>query len=274
LTRLLNLDVSNVHLEGRDCLKMVCSSQNLFREAYLLYLAVIDRATRNEETATVALTEELKAIESLFGQHSVLSIEKQIGLFGELFVLSRLLDIHGSSAINAWTGPLSEPHDFRIGDLQLEVKTTSRRNRIHRIHGLMQTVPSPGCSLAIVSLTIGIAGSQAGHTLPELVSMLETKLGDNAKMQKQIYKLLGEVGYRDEDSGHYDRSWSLRQSARIVNVNTRFPSITPELLQTSLGTNMNRIEYVEYEVNMDGMGVEWEPSTENLPLPLVLKDNK
>jgi hypothetical protein len=72
-----------------------------------------------------------------------LSFEQKLGLFGELYLLSRLLiPSLGPSAISTWKGPLGERHDFQSQQWHIECKATSKTAPIFRIHGHDQlTVP-------------------------------------------------------------------------------------------------------------------------------------
>jgi len=74
------------------------------------------------------------------GDNSCLAIGLEtvhVGLFGELLVLKTLMiPCFGPSAVNQWSGPESERHDF-VGDrLRLEVKTTRKSQDEHEISRL------------------------------------------------------------------------------------------------------------------------------------------
>ncbi|UQB80136.1 PD-(D/E)XK motif protein [Pseudomonas shirazica] len=63
-----------------------------------------------------------------------LSAAEQIGLFGELWVLSNvLLPTIGPRVSHLWSGPESERHDFVGQGVHVEVKTTTRSEPKHEI---------------------------------------------------------------------------------------------------------------------------------------------
>ena len=63
-----------------------------------------------------------------------LSTAEQIGLFGELWVLSNVLfPTLGTQVSHLWSGPESERHDFVGHSVHIEVKTTTRSEPKHEI---------------------------------------------------------------------------------------------------------------------------------------------
>lgn len=58
-----------------------------------------------------------------------LSLEKRLGLYGELLILKRLADTTNISlATEAWHGPKARDHDFAAGSFALEVKSSSAKH--------------------------------------------------------------------------------------------------------------------------------------------------
>lgn len=131
-------------------LELATASQTLHRQFYQFATAVADRIIMECEVPLAAAVAELKCFDELLAPRSLLSLERQIGLLGELIVLERIIVSRGPAGADAWTGPQSEPHDFRLGQTELEVKTSSGTRRLHRIHGLDQMFPSTGMKLSLV----------------------------------------------------------------------------------------------------------------------------
>ena len=72
---------------------------------------------------------------------SLLSLEAQVGLFGELLVLREICSNTGSpvEAINCWQGPAGGIQDFHLADGAIEVKNTiSATSFPAKIHGVAQ----------------------------------------------------------------------------------------------------------------------------------------
>jgi Putative PD-(D/E)XK family member, (DUF4420) len=79
----------------------------------------------------------------------------QVGLFGELLVLQTLMiPCIGSVAVDQWSGPESERHDFAGARLHIEVKTTRKSRHEHEISRLDQLRVPAGCQLLLVSIQL------------------------------------------------------------------------------------------------------------------------
>ncbi len=254
LWRLLMLEVDELQIDGKNMLRVTCSRSSMFREAYLFFTAVTDRVVQDGQEAATAVESELAALEALLDASAVLSIEKQIGLFGELLVLGQFIEAGGSSQVSAWIGPRGEAHDFRIAGREFEVKTTIGRRRIHTINGLMQAVPSPDSDLFFLSILVASAGAGEGESLPSLVASLEASLSANTDALSAFRAALGSCGYRPEDAPAYPRLWKLRAPIMIVHVDSNFPALDEAKLVQAMGRSFGRLEDINYKVNLDAAG--------------------
>lgn len=148
-------------------------------------------------------------------------IEKLVGLFGELWVLREMVK-RNPNAVRCWTGPKGARHDFSIGGLAVEVKSTlSRRGRFVEIHGHEQLEPpeNGGLYLGVLKLE---QEPVSGESLPELVESIVQYGGD----RYMLLQLLAEVDVRLLALSEYkDIRFRLYES-RIYEVNDEFPRIT------------------------------------------------
>lgn len=254
LCRLLTLGVSESVRNGQPILGVTCGKADKFREAYLLFTAVIDRVLEEGDDAARALVLELEALEALLDADGILSVEKQIGLVGELLVLEQFLTAGGAAMMAAWTGPLKEAHDFRLAGHEFEVKTTVGRRRIHTINGLTQAVPSAGNSLAFISVLLAAAGAGEGISLPGIILRLENHLAADQAALAVLKTALESAGYRAADADDYSRVWKLRSPMMLVPVDGGFPSLTPANLMPAMGASYNRLEHITYNVSLDNAG--------------------
>ena len=84
-----------------------------------------------------------------------LSTAEQIGLFGELWVLSNVLyPTLGTQVCHLWSGPESERHDFVGQSVHIEVKTTTRSEPRHEISRVDQLKAPVGKRLLFVSVML------------------------------------------------------------------------------------------------------------------------
>jgi len=254
LSRLLMLEVESISRAGTPALRISCNRPKLFREAYLFLTAVADRILTDGSEPAEAVEEELRALEALLDAKGGLSIEKQIGLFGELLVLEQMIISGGPSMVAAWTGPTGETHDFRIPGCEFEVKTTTGGRRIHSINGLNQAIPSSGSSLSFISIQLAKAGQGEGEALPELISRLVKILECDTGAHGSFFSLLKSVRYFDEDAPLYSYKWKLRTALKLIPVDGSFPKIDPEVLKISMGPAYSLLEEVSYKVCFDAIG--------------------
>jgi hypothetical protein len=135
----------------------------------------------------------------------------QIGLFGELPVLNTLmLPSIGAAAVDQWSGPDSERHDF-VGDrLHLEVKTTRKSRAEHEISRFDQLRVPDGRRLLFVSIQVeqSIGGAQ---TLASQVDATINALRVDAGAMDLFMLKMVNMGWTD----------AMRESGELLRLNVR-----------------------------------------------------
>ena len=150
-----------------------------------------------------------------------LGYEKLVGLFGELSVLTRMVQMT-PAAIDCWQGPLTRRHDFAREKLALEVKaTTSRRGRAVHVNGVLQLDESHCDALYLTFLRV--EENDSGRSVPDLIE----EICDRSGRRLQVMKLLDKVGYAPDDAPHYQRYRFLTLERRTYKVDVSFPRIVP-----------------------------------------------
>jgi hypothetical protein len=152
----------------------------------------------------------------------------QVGLAGELLILSRiLLPKLGPAAVFHWSGPDSERHDFVIETVHFEVKTTRGSRHEHEISRLDQLWSAPGDQLLLAS--VQLEETQGGHlTVAALVDdIVDIIRGDGAAMDDFLSKLV-RLDWDEEmrRSGELIR-FNLRDAA-LYEVDASFPRFAPD----------------------------------------------
>src|SRR5258708_3934420 len=99
------------------------------------FLVLVLDLTRRMEAISGEITWQLVLMwveewQSLLGRKHLLSPEQQLGLWGELWVMSRVTNT--DSLFAAWLGPDQEPVDFFYDAIGLEVKVT-RHAHVHYV---------------------------------------------------------------------------------------------------------------------------------------------
>lgn len=254
---LTEIDIETVTFsDGEPVIEVSTRNRPLYRDFYALSCAVADRLQVDHLPIDRAITDALEAWAALLEQLVVLSIEKQLGLLGELWVLERIGDATGfDRAITAWKGADAEEHDFSLAAVDLEVKTTSSERRLHMISGLSQLVPNPGRPLNLVSIQLTGAGAGEGWTLADRVEELGSRIrAYGANVEDTFRARLVQAGWQDSHAAHYRRRFALRSDPVLVPVDDACPAIVPSTLDSLGADRLSRVVHVAYRIDVTGLG--------------------
>jgi hypothetical protein len=256
VTNLAVILVQIIKIGDARYLEVSTNVRDLYRDFYLLLGELLNEiVTQGAEPAT-ALKSALSRWQSLLRAAALLSDERQLGLFGELWTLDRIFRAAGPAALDAWVGPLRQDHDFRLAANEFEVKSTSATRRTHLINGIGQLTPSTNCSLYLVSLQFPLAGA-SGKTLSDLVANLEINLKSSSGATERFHQLLELVGFRSQDSQWYPTRRRLGGLPRIVPVVAGCPRLTRGALSDiNPDYAPDRIIDAHYRIDVDALGFE------------------
>ena len=258
LDRYEHLKFSTVHHSGRSWARIGVQGREIIPEAYPVLCAIADRVHISEMTLDHAVGDVLANFHHLLETIGRLSPEREIGLFGELLMLSNVVRRIGSAAgLAAWVGPIGGEHDFALAEEDVEVKTTTAEERHHWIGSLSQLVATGSRELHLVSLQLTDAGTSVlGMTLPELVTTVRERL--ELPEQGRFNAVVRDSGYHDEASSQYRRRFALRSAPLALTVGGTFPRLTADILRLG-GARLERLPEVRYVVDLDGLdGNEYE----------------
>lgn len=249
------LRIAMVRLDEGNHLEVATMVSDLYPYFFAFALSIADGVQLDGAAPAVALRRSLRAWRALFEQLVLLTPERQLGLLGELWLLDRLVDVHGAAALDAWTGPRGEAHDFRIGNYEFEVKTTSGEHRTHMISGDSQLIASPGHDLYLLSLQFA-AGGPSSRSVLDAVEALRSRMTSlhAASRFEQILESTFQLSL--SNLGHYTRRMQLRSRPYLVPVSDSFPRITHADVLSLPRPEMVRVSDVRYRVDVEGLG--WE----------------
>ncbi|MFF4650553.1 PD-(D/E)XK motif protein [Streptomyces sp. NPDC001380] len=153
------------------------------------------------------------------GDHSGLTLEQSVGLFGELTVLLELLQ-EDAGAVHHWTGPDGHRHDFTDGRLAVEVKSTvdHSERRTVRVHGLDQLDGPDGGTLLLAWQRFETRPD--GTTVGELVA----RAADLCDDEVVLLSKLAAVGYRPSGD-HTGEPRFVPVESRWYHVDDAFPRL-------------------------------------------------
>lgn len=234
---------------------------DLFTE---LCVDVLAATRESPHTPVKALYGVLDRWKALFrAQGPLLTPEQIAGLFGELMVLKRTLEMD-PSAHRLWRGPSGHRHDFWGGATAVEVKTsTSTQGRRPRIHGLDQLEAPAGGDLWLVWFRLQrVTAAGVGIGFTELVGQTLQLCDD----ERALLDLLAEAGCRPTDTDRYHEIRFSVGEERWYRVTPEFPSLTGEAL-ASAGLTTTALD-VAYSIDLSG---ELPVSLHNHEVPAVLE---
>ena len=217
-------------------------------------------SVEDEESSVKLIINKLIIWRDLFSKDrlSILSIEKQQGLYGELVVLRDLLKekIDPGKVLDLWVGPEGSIQDFRGEKWALEVKTTSStRAQSIKINGERQLDESFVDKLFLFHVIVDV-NKKDGETLPSIISNIEDILSDNLYLKNIFDDKLNKAGYLSNDAYLYNNRYYIVKNKLCYNVRDDFPRIKESDLR-------NGVDKIEYHIEISGCG-EYLDSKYNL----------
>lgn len=202
---------------------------------------------KSEQNAIRAFLLRLKVWQHFLDKcgNSGLSRAEQIGLYGELRMLSEYLipQFGTGKAVSSWIGPESGRQDFQFEGKGVEVKTSAGKEHdsIH-ISSEDQLDNKGLTALYLYHLLIRETRGNL-NTLPDLIESICKKIGEDVSVLEKFQKLLIKAGYLDDHKDKYsDVSYSVI-SEEIYHVEGKFPRIVRENLSQGIGN-------VSYTLNL------------------------
>ena len=177
----------------------------------------------------------------------------QVGLFGELVVLeSVLIPSLGAGAVEQWSGPEFERHDF-VGDrLHIEVKTTRKSRHEHEISRLDQLRVPEGCQLLVVSIQLeqSVGGRETLAT--RMDSIVDLLRSDAAAMDSFMTKMVN-MGWAEEMRSSGELLRFFLREAIVYAVDEDFPRLPHDFSPPS---GVVSVRYTVDLANLPALGMD------------------
>ncbi len=187
------------------------------------------------------------------GSLSMLGPDAELGLFGELVVLRRLLeaDLAPMHVLDAWHGPLRGLHDFVLGRGAIEVKTTTATHgfpaRVQSLEQFDEAVRRP-----LFCCAVRLTEAADGRTLPDQISAVADVL-DAAPLARGLFETrLIQADYLTETADRYTRRFTV-EDVILIRVAGDFPRLTASTVPA--GVTRARYEVDLDLVNLDDVGL-------------------
>jgi hypothetical protein len=157
--------------------------------------------------------------------NGILSEEKQIGLYGELWMLRRVLQAGSISeqALSAWKGPEAAPQDFAFSGASVEVKTAATSNLHNASISNLAQLDDTGLP-ALFLLYIAVDRREHwGETLVDLVEDIGGLCGD--ALRDILGGKLLSAGYNSAQAAQYSAYGYALRSTTFFAVSPGFPRL-------------------------------------------------
>lgn len=205
-----------------------------------LILTVID--INDEPELLKLLRKRLFQWQALFEklEQNGLSVNKQQGLFGELYFLNALLGKieNNRYLIDIWTGNQGLPQDFIYHNFWgIEVKTTGESQEQLNISNEEQLNYTAYDKLYLAHISLSY---NAGDTLNELVNEIRERLKKNPVSYHLFCQKLLNAGYFDLHKEHYDQRRYQVLNTTFYKVVQGFPAIIPD----NLAQGISNVKYL------------------------------
>ncbi len=210
----------------------------------------------NEKKAIHLIIAQMKKWKGLFARKTsnTLTPAEQLGLFGELFFLNKLLtlDINNALITSYWVGPIGAPQDFQASRWSVEVKAVGLKSLdVVNINGELQLDESTTENLYLYKLIVEDSNAE-GLTLPEVVEDVRTKLDQDYNALLDLNNKLLSIGYYDSDKDLYMNRQYLIRNEKYYIIQNEFPRIKAMELRhgvSNLRYSINTQECIAYTIS-------------------------
>jgi len=191
----------------------------------------------------------IRAWQDFMDRHKegVLSSEAELGLFGELLLLQRMIEAGGppGNILDAWQGPLDGLQDFVFGPGGIEVKTTLSAGGFSVTVSALEQLDEGLCHPLFVA-AVRLALDDSGVTLPAQADIIRDRLQGNLAALETLEVRLIQAGLLKTVVERYTRRFK-RVSDTILPVKGDFPRLTRANVHPA-------IRKARYEIDIDLSG--------------------
>jgi len=167
---------------------VTCTSPDRVTQDYFLYLVetVLRIVGRSPSLATV--TDAIIRLAHIFQRLQKPPTRSVNGLFGELFLIRQSLNPVRS--LMAWRTQDTSRFDFNAGNIRIDVKTASGRQRIHTFS---YDQCNPPFGTIAVAASLFVEQTAGGSSLQEIIREIEALVAPNAKLVLKLHDTVAET---------------------------------------------------------------------------------
>lgn len=183
----LECQVSNADSTTRLGLFTVIRCRSPETETIRYFLSVCSVIMRHlgSEPSRANLAAAVRRIASIFQSIKKPPVRSLIGLFGELFVISRSRS--PMRTVSAWRVDETSRFDFSVGDIRIDVKSSAGRARKH-IFAYDQCNPPRNTHAVVASLMVERV--PRGVSIDDLVGSIEARLAGDPELVLKLHDIV------------------------------------------------------------------------------------
>lgn len=197
---------------------------------------MIQRLEANPRSAAVICQDVLSRWRHLLrSRREGMTLDEITGLFGELWLLDKIVTHDTAKRIDVWKGPLGARHDFVTRNSSIEVKATRKlEGRVIGINGIRQLEADDDRELFLQF--IRVEPNSNGSTIDDHIFTLKNNGVDSA----QLDRLIASAGW---EPGTSTEKMTVTE-ADLYRVTEGFPRIVPtSFLGAELPLGVTRLRY-------------------------------
>lgn len=175
-----------------------------------------------------------------------------IGIWGELFVIANSVD--PGAMVDAWHSAEDQLFDFAAPGSRLEVKTTTRPNRVH-VFNLRQLMTRAGQNGRVVSVMT--TETDNGTSVSDLVEMIESRLSSDFDRQMKLHEQAAAILGGDWAS-YCNRRFDLQEAKHSLVVLDpidvpQVPSPASEVLEVTLTVDCSSVPEAAVRIGLSAL---------------------
>jgi len=176
------------------------------------------------------------------------SVEKCIGLLGELIFLAEVTKIDMNKALNSWTGPFRTHHDFQFSNCSFEIKSSlNLASSQIQVNGINQLNPPSNNHLFL--LILKLIPDENGNSIASLIDNL---LSDGLD-KKLFFEKLSRLNISEENYGSFSDLRVSLNAVRRYEIDSKFPILD---LAATPSEYIGRFSNINYTLDLSGINYE------------------
>lgn len=259
ISRFKGVEIQIIQLDDKKVF-VIALLENSLRNIFTLLIEDILKelsVSKNQTLALKAVFNVISLWRRLFenSQPDGLTIEKQIGLYGELYFLLKCIESKGaeSHVLDAWLGPDGYNQDFIFNTSAVEIKTSAANHPAIGITNELQLYNDTDNDLYLYFLSIDIRKGKT-NTLNTLIYFIRNTFQPQPELILIFNLKLQKYGYFEKDAELYNNRQFIVRSVRTYQIAEGFPTLTPTNIPDGIFNVSYKIELsacVGFELNAE-----------------------